>query len=56
MAATGRILQLTDEIFEQNDLALDDSYTERVRQLGDSACKAGVEATIRYLSKISSVS
>jgi hypothetical protein len=50
MAATQEIVELTEMIFDQTGLALDESYTERVRQLGDSACKAGIEATIKYLS------
>jgi len=51
MAATQGIVELTEMIFDQIGLALDESYTERVRQLGDSTCKAGIEATIRYLSE-----
>ena len=56
MAATQEIVELTEMIFDQTSLALDASYTERVRQLGDSACKAGIEATIKYLSEISELS
>ena len=51
MATTQEIVELTEMIFDQTGLALDASYTERVRQLGDSACKAGIEATINYLSE-----
>jgi len=50
MAATDEVLDLTEEVFEQAGLALDSSYAERVRGLGDSACKAGIKATIEYLS------
>ena len=46
MAATKESVELTDVIFEEAELALDESYTERVRRLGDSSCKAGIEATI----------
>ena len=56
MAATKESVELTQTIFDQAGIALDDSYTERVRQLGDSACKAGIEATIRYLSEKSELS
>ena len=56
MATTKESVELTEQIFEQAGLALDESYTERVRQLGDSACKAGIEATIRYLSEKSELS
>ena len=56
MAATKESVELTEQIFAEAGLALDDGYTERVRQLGDSACKAGIEATIRYLSEKSELS
>jgi hypothetical protein len=56
MAATQEIVELTEMIFDQTGLALDESYSERVRQLGDSACKAGIEATIKYLSERSELS
>ena len=56
MAATNEVRDLTEEVFEQAGLALADSYTERVRQLGDSSCKAGIKATITYLSAKSELS
>jgi hypothetical protein len=56
MAATKESVELTETIFDEAGLALDGSYGERVRQLGDSACKAGIEATIRYLSEKSELS
>ena len=56
MAATQGIVELTEIIFDQAGLALDAGYTERVRQLGDSACKAGMEAAMKYLSERSELS
>jgi hypothetical protein len=56
MAATKESVELTETIFDEAGLALDGSYTALVRQLGDSACKAGIEATIRYLSDRSELS
>lgn len=50
MEATKESVELTERIFEQANLALDENYTERVRRFGDSSCKAGIEATIAYLS------
>ncbi len=51
MAATKESVELTERIFAEGDLALDKSYSERVRRLGDASCKAGIEATIKYLSE-----
>lgn len=56
MAATEEVLDMAAQIFDQAGLALDESYVERVRQLGDASCKAGIEATIRYLSEKSELS
>ncbi|MHC4432412.1 MAG: hypothetical protein ACYTBS_11280 [Planctomycetota bacterium] len=56
MAATKEVLDLTDQIFNEAGLALNDSYPDRVRQLGDSSCKAGIEAAIRFLSEKSELS
>jgi len=56
MAATQESVELTEQIFEQAQLALDDGYNKRLRQLGDAACKAGIEATIRYLAGKSQLS
>ena len=56
MAAPQGIVELTEMIFDQTGLALDERFAERVRQLGDSACKAGIEATIKYLSERSELS
>ena len=56
MAATNDVRDLTEEVFEQAGLALDESFTDRVRQLGDSSCKAGIKATIAYLSAKSELS
>jgi len=51
MAATKEVHELTEKIFDETYMALKDSFTERVRQLGDSACKAGIETAIMYLSE-----
>jgi hypothetical protein len=51
MAATKESVELVDIIFEEANLALDERFTERIRLLGDSSCKAGIEATINYLSE-----
>jgi len=56
MATTNEALDLTEEVFEKAELALDETYTERTRRLGDSSCKAGIEATINYLSEKSQLS
>jgi len=56
MAATNEVRDLTEGVFEQAGLALDESFTDRVRQLGDSSCKAGIKATIAYLSAKSELS
>ncbi len=56
MAATEKILELTEKIFDESNEALDQTYAERVRKLGDSACKAGIEAAITYLSEKSELS
>ena len=56
MAATKEVLDLTEQIFNETGLALNESYREHVRQLGDSSCKAGVEAAIRFLSEKSELS
>ncbi len=56
MAATKESVGLTDKIFAEGELALDGSYNDRVRRLGDASCKAGIEATIRYLSEKSQLS
>jgi len=56
MAATKEVLDLTEQIFEQASLALDKSYPDRVRQLGNSCCKAGIEAVIKFLSAKSELS
>lgn len=56
MAVTRESVDLIEQIFEQTNLALDESYTERIRNLGDSSCKAGIEATIRYLSEKTEIS
>ena len=56
MVATKEVLDLTEQIFEKAGLALNRSRPERLRQLGDSSCKAGIEAVIRFLSKKSELS
>ena len=56
MGATEKILELTEKIFDESNAGLDQSFTERVRQLGDSACKEGIEAAITYLSEKSELS
>jgi len=56
MAATKEVLDLTERIFNEAHLALNDSYPDRVRQLGDSSCKAGIGAVIRFLSGKSELS
>lgn len=56
MAATKEVLDLTERIFNEAGLALNESYPDRVRQLGDSSCKAGIEAAIRFLSAKSELS
>lgn len=56
MAATKEIRELAGRIFEESNLALDESFTDRVRQLGDAFCKAGIESAITYLSEKSQLS
>jgi hypothetical protein len=56
MAATKGILELTEKIFEESNVALDESFAERVRQLGDASCKAGIKAAITYLTEKSELS
>ena len=56
MAATKEVLDLTERVFNEAGLALNESYPDRVRQLGDSSCKAGIEAAIRFLSEKSELS
>ena len=51
MAATKEIRELTERIFSECNVALDESFAERVRQLGDTSCKAGIEAAITYLTE-----
>jgi hypothetical protein len=56
MAATKEVLELTAKIFEESYVGLDESFTERVRHLGDASCKAGIQAVIEYLSGKSELS
>ena len=56
MAATKEILELTARILEESNVGLDESLAERIRQLGDASCKAGIEAAIEYLSEKSELS
>lgn len=56
MAATKEILGLTEKIFEEGNIALDKSFTDRVRQLGDASSKAGIETAITYLTEKSELS
>ncbi len=56
MAATREILELTERIFEESNVGLDESYVEQVRQLGDASCKAGIRAAITFLCEKSELS
>ncbi len=56
MAATREILELTERIFEESNVGLDESFAERVRQLGGTSCKAGIKAAITYLAEKSELS
>ena len=56
MAATRGILELAEKIFQESNVALDESFAERVRQLGDASCKAGIQAAITYLTEKSELS
>jgi len=50
MAVNNEFLELTEKIFSETNIALAENFTERVRQLGDSTCKAGITAAVKYLS------
>ena len=50
MAGIKGIVELTETIFNESGMALDESFTEPVRRLGDSTFKAGIKAAISYLS------
>jgi len=39
-----------EKIFTETRMALADTFTDRVRFLGDSNCKAGIGAVLTYLS------
>lgn len=56
MATTIGIADLTEQIFDRAGLALDASFAERVRRLGDSSCRAGIEAAVTYLCEKSELS
>lgn len=56
MAAAKGIIDLREEILDRAGLALDASFAERVRRLGDSSCRAGIEAAVTYLCEKSELS
>lgn len=56
MAVNKDIFGLVEKIFAETGMALNESFTERVRLIGDSACKAGITAVVTYLSAKSELS
>jgi len=50
MAAAKENLGLTEKIFKETNLRLAANFSERLRHLGDSTSKAGVETALAYLS------
>jgi len=49
MVAANENPGLAEKIFNETNIKLAESFGERLRHLGDSSCKAGVETAIKYL-------